>query len=139
MSLSELLTGVKGLFFQQPKPGDFNCARVYCGSYIVDTNEYAHKVVHSFRVMHGDADIRPGKLVRIIWVLDDVGFETNPTTDLETFYIYPKSPYIRVVVQGLEKERILTLFKAEPGGKSRMWKQKIGRSSFRLVEPVKGE
>ena len=115
--------GIIGSLFGPKKgPRDFNCARVHRGEYLTGTNQFTRQVRHDFQVIHGEADVTPGRSVRVQYGLEE---ETCSPTVLETFYIFPKSPCARVRIKDNRGSKVITLFREEDRNKSRMWKARI--------------
>ena len=112
--------GIIGSLFGPKKgPRDFNCARVHRGVYVADTNEYARGVEVGFRILHGEAVIKRGRPLSV--------YEPDPRrfTKLETFYIFPQSPWVRVELKNSRGSRSIFLWREEDRQKSRMFKMRL--------------
>lgn len=118
------------LFGPQRGSRDFNCARVHRGAYLIGTNQYTRYVEHDFRIIHGEAEIRTGRPVRVQYGLEE---ETCRPTDLETFYIFPTSEYVRLWIEDSHKGRSIFLWREEDRTKSRMFKQRIANPILRFT------
>lgn len=108
------------LFAPKQGPRDFNCARVYRGQYLADTNQYTRTVTLDFQVLRGEAVVKRGRPIRV--------YEPDPDTVamIDTFYIYPRSPWVRIQVKnGRWGRRSIFLFREEDRRKSRMFKQRF--------------
>lgn len=100
-------------------PRDFNCARVHRGKYGVDSNEFARDVTVDFQILHGDAVVKRGRPIQVPHL------ESQTVATLQTFFIFPKSPYVRVMVKGNHGARRINLFREDDRRKSRMYKQRL--------------
>ena len=107
------------LFAPKQGPRDFNCARVHRGEYIADTNQYARLVTVDFQILHGDAVVKHGRPIQIY----------EPDADrfakLETFFVFPQSQYVRIMLKKGRGSRRINLFREDDRRKSRMFKQRL--------------
>jgi hypothetical protein len=124
------------LFGPRRNPGDFNCARVHRGEHYVGGDIRPYPVRYDFRVIHGEAEVRPG---RPILVLDDYGADPDEYTTMETFYIFPVSEWVRVALIIGNRERSIFLWREEDRNKSRMYKQRVGTVVHGFADAVPAE
>jgi len=131
--LSGLAHTMDSLFLPKRRPNDFNCARVHRGEYVVGTNEFTRPVSHDFRILSGEATIVPGRAITVQYSLEE-----SSTAVLETFFIFPTSPTVRLCVTGPRGKKIMYLFREEDRDKSRMFKQKVANDiiGFKDAEPA---
>jgi len=110
---------IDSLFGPKMGPRDYNCARVYRGQYLADTNELVRSITVDFQILHGDTVIKLGRSVRV--------YEPDPDTfaKLETFYIFPRSQYVRLLIKNGCGSRSIFLFYEGDRRKSRMFKQRL--------------
>ena len=99
---------------------DFHCARVHRGEYHGGGDVRPRAVRHDFRILHGEATIKPG---RSIEVADDDG--SGARSILETYYIFPKTDYVRVLLNEGREQKTMNLLREEDRTKSRMYKQRV--------------
>lgn len=112
--------GIIGSLFGPKKgPRDFNCARVHRGEYLADTNEYAREVTVDFQILHGDAVVKRGRPIQVHEP------DSNTVAKLQTFFIFPRSPYVRVMLKDSHGSRRINLFREDDRRESRMYKQRL--------------
>lgn len=115
-------------------PHDFNCARVHRGQYTVGGDIRPWAVRHDFRILHGEATIKPGKS---IVVSNDDG--SDSTSILETFYIFPQSPYVRLDLEQTRGRTTMNLWREEDRRKSRIYKQRLATRSLGFAREARSQ
>ena len=101
-------------------PYVFHCARVHRGEYRSGGDVRSRAVRHDFKILHGEATIKPG---RSVVVANDDG--RGSSSILETYYIFPMSDYVRVLLNEGREEKTMNLMREEDRTKSRMYKQRL--------------
>ncbi len=124
-----------GLFGPTRGPRDFNCARLHRGKYLIDTNQFTRLVTHDFQVIHGDAEVRPGRPISIEYGWEE---ETRYPAEMETWFIFPVSEKVRVMIEDGRGRRGLWLWKECDRSKSRMYKQRIMNRILRIGDAPPG-
>jgi len=99
----------------------FNCARVYVGSYLVDTNQFTHDSVYGYNILNGNITTRELRPIRV---------RQNQVDNyklLKTVILYPMTDEATIVVfsRSHKGERTIKLVKHKIGEPSTIYKMRL--------------
>lgn len=113
----------KGHTFFSPKKASaeiYSCARVYLGSYDIDTNQFMRSVSHGYELLEGKVRIKKLKPILVRTATD--GKSLNK---LQTLVIYPKTNSAVIRIWAGRRKRLLKLVRPKPGERSTILKTRL--------------